>query len=76
MGKFEDERFSQGTQKISKAILKNNKAYSVIGGGETLASIKDKDKFLGQDNIFLSTGGGATLKFLAGEKLPALECLK
>lgn len=78
MGKFEDERFSDGTNKIINAIMKNRTAFSVIGGGETIASLKiksQKAKIKNNKNIFLSTGGGAMLKYLTGESLPGLLAL-
>ena len=70
MGKFEDRRFAKGTEKIAKTIFKNKKAKTVIGGGETIASLPLKP------NVFLSTGGGAMLEFLAGKKLPGIEALR
>jgi len=79
MGKFEDERFSDGTNEIINAIIKNKSAFSVIGGGETIASLKiksQKAKIKNNKNIFLSTGGGAMLKYLAGESLPGLLALR
>jgi 3-phosphoglycerate kinase len=76
MGKFEDEGFSHGTNEIINAIIKNKTAFSVIGGGETIASLKiSNSKFQIPDSIFLSTGGGAMLKYLAGESLPGLLAL-
>ena len=76
MGKFEDKRFINGTNKIITAIIKNKKAFSVVGGGETVASFKIlNSKFKIPNSIFLSTGGGAMLKYLAGESLPGLEAL-
>lgn len=72
VGLFEDERFAAGTNALIKAISKSG-AHKVIGGGDTISAV-DKlgllDKF-----DFVSTGGGAMLAFLAGEKLPGLEAL-
>jgi phosphoglycerate kinase len=77
MGKFEDTRFSKGTNEVLKAILGNNKAFSVIGGGETIASFKKlNSKFKILDSVFLSTGGGAILEYLADKPLPGLKALK
>ena len=77
MGKFEDIRFSKGTNEITKAILKNKKAFSVIGGGETITSFKDLSfKSKVSDSIFLSTGGGAMLEYLANKSLPGLATIK
>ena len=70
IGEKEDE--FQATRKIAEEIIKS-KAYSVVGGGDTvgfLNRIKLIDKF-----SFVSTGGGAMLAFLSGEKLPGLVAL-
>ncbi len=69
----ENEDEFQATRKIAKAIIKSE-AYSVVGGGDTvefLNRIGLLDKF-----SFASTGGGAMLAYLSGEKLPGLESLK
>ncbi len=69
----EKEDQFQATRKIAQAIIKSQ-AYSVVGGGDTtefLRKIGLIDKF-----SFASTGGGAMLSFLAGEKLPGVEALK
>ncbi|MDP3800466.1 MAG: phosphoglycerate kinase, partial [bacterium] len=78
MGLFEKKKFSIGTKAIWQAIIRNKKATVVVGGGETIASLKliTADFKLKNKNIFLSTGGGAMLEFLAGKKLPALVALK
>jgi phosphoglycerate kinase len=71
-GKIEEEKYSKGTEELAKAILESS-AFSLIGGGETIEftnKLKITEKF-----SFASTGGGAMLKFLAGEKLPGLEAL-
>ncbi len=70
MGFIEDEKFKKGSEAVAKAIL-GGKSFAVIGGGETTGMIFNFNK-----NIFLSTGGGAMLEYLAGEKLPGLEALK
>jgi len=76
MGKFEQEGFSDGTHKITNAIIKNKSAFSIIGGGETITCFKSFDpKFEVPDSMFLSTGGGAMLKYLTGESLPGLIAL-
>jgi len=75
MGKFEDEGFSDGTNKIINAIIKNKTAFSIIGGGETLLAfkaLKPEYKIQNTEYRFFSTGGGAMLKYLAGEQLPGL----
>lgn len=69
LGKSEDKSFSLGTQTIAKAIAAHTKAYSVVGGGETVAAaMKSKKKF-----SWISTGGGASLAYLSGEELPGLK---
>ncbi len=76
MGKFEDKRFSDGTNKIINAVIENKLAFSAIGGGETIACFRFfNSKFQIPNSIFLSTGGGAMLKYLAGESLPGLVAL-
>jgi len=72
-GKFEDEKYKEGTLAISKAIIES-KAFSVVGGGQTVEFLNKEgmiDKF-----SHVSTGGGAMLDYLSGEKLPGLEVLK
>ena len=73
LGKVEEEKFSVGSQKISEAII-NSGAFSVVGGGDTIAFLEKLvliDKF-----NYVSTGGGAMLEFLAGNKLPGLVALR
>ena len=72
MGYFEDEKFATGSVKLAQAIVDSG-AFSVAGGGDTI-SFLDKYGFLDKFN-FISTGGSAMLKFLAGDKLPGLEAL-
>ena len=72
VGVFEHPGFSQGTGRIAGAIA-DSKAFSIAGGGDTLAAI---EQFGVVDGIsYISTGGGAFLKFLEGKPLPALEIL-
>ena len=72
-GVFEFENFSKGTEVIAKAIAESD-AYSVGGGGDTLAAI---DKFGLADKIsYISTGGGAFLEFVEGKVLPAVAMLE
>ncbi|MDP3991813.1 MAG: phosphoglycerate kinase, partial [Candidatus Colwellbacteria bacterium] len=75
MGYFENKKFAVGSEKIAKAILKNKRAKTVIGGGETIAALPLKISKQEYGKIFISTGGGAMLEFLAGKKLPAIEAL-
>lgn len=73
LGKIEDEEFALGTKEIAKAIAQSQ-AFTVVGGGETVEFITK----LGLMEKFshVSSGGGAMLAFLSGEKLPGLEALK
>jgi phosphoglycerate kinase len=73
VGVFEFEQFGQGTRAIAEAIA-GSKAFSLAGGGETLAAIA---KYGVADRIsYVSTGGGAFLEFLEGKKLPAIDILE
>ena len=73
IGMIEDDRFSKGTVRLAKIISSSN-AFSVIGGGDTIAGAK-KAKVL--DKVgYVSTAGGAFLEFLEGKQLPAIACLK
>ncbi|MFH1575733.1 MAG: phosphoglycerate kinase [Candidatus Nealsonbacteria bacterium] len=72
LGKIENEEFILGTKEIAKAIAKSN-AFSVVGGGETVEFI-NKLGLVGKFS-HVSSGGGAMLSFLSGEKLPGLEAL-
>ena len=71
-GKFEDKEYEKGSLAIADAIISSG-AFSVVGGGETVEFIRKKgmiDKFSHD-----STGGGAMLNYLAGDKLPGIEAL-
>ena len=73
VGMSEIDQFSHGTEAIARAIAAS-KAFSLAGGGETLAAIA---KFGLEKNIsYISTGGGAFLEFLEGKKLPAVAALE
>ena len=73
VGVFEFDQFGAGTEALAKAIAKSS-AFSVAGGGDTVAAI---DKYQVSDNVsYISTGGGAFLEFLEGKKLPAVEILE
>ncbi|MBU2101654.1 phosphoglycerate kinase [Patescibacteria group bacterium] len=73
MGRSENLKFRNGTVQIKKAVFVNKKADVIIGGGDTLASMEIKSP---PKNVFISTGGGAMLTFLAGKKLPVVEVMK
>ena len=73
LGVFEFEKFSNGTKALAQEIIKSD-AYSIAGGGDTIAAIT---KFNAKKDIsYISTGGGAFLEFLEGKKLPAIEILE
>lgn len=73
VGVFEFDQFGNGTEAIANAIAKSN-AFSIAGGGDTLAAI---DKYGVADEIsYISTGGGAFLEFIEGKKLPAVAMLE
>jgi phosphoglycerate kinase len=73
VGVFEIEQFSHGTQVLAAAIAESP-AFSIAGGGDTLAAI---DQFGINDGVsYTSTGGGAFLEFLEGKELPAVAVLK
>ena len=72
LGKVEEEKFSIGSKKISEAIISSG-AFSIVGGGDTIAFL-EKTSLIDKFN-YVSTGGGAMLQFLAGNKLPGLLAL-
>ncbi len=73
LGVYENPRYRLGTQKIAEAVV-NSGSFSVIGGGDTITAL---DQFgLLEKMSFVSTGGGATLEFLAGQALPGLLALE
>ena len=73
LGVFEIDQFGNGTQKLGEAIA-NSKAFSIAGGGDTLAAL---EKYGLSDRMsYISTGGGAFLEFLEGKKLPAVAVLE
>lgn len=72
-GVFEFDAFAKGTEVVAKAIAES-KAFSIAGGGDTLAAI---DKFgLADDISYISTGGGAFLEYVEGKVLPAVAILE
>lgn len=74
LGFIEKSPYDKGSLAVARAIAGNKKAFSLAGGGETVMFLK-KHK-LDAKFSFISTGGGAMLDFLAGEKLPGIEALK
>ncbi|HWI77957.1 MAG TPA: phosphoglycerate kinase, partial [Ramlibacter sp.] len=73
VGVFEFEAFSHGTETIARAIAKSS-AFSIAGGGDTLAAIAKYG--IEPDIGYISTGGGAFLEVLEGKTLPAFEILQ
>jgi len=73
VGVFEFDQFGEGTRAIAQAIARS-KAFSLAGGGDTLAAI---EKYGVEDGIsYISTGGGAFLEFVEGKTLPAVAALQ
>jgi len=73
VGVFEFDQFADGTRAIAEAIAESS-AFSIAGGGDTLAAIAKYN--LGDKVSYISTGGGAFLEFLEGKKLPAVAMLE
>jgi phosphoglycerate kinase len=73
VGVFEFDQFGEGTRTLAQAIARSS-AFSIAGGGDTLAAI---EKYGVEEDIsYISTGGGAFLEFLEGKKLPAVAVLE
>ncbi len=73
VGVFEFDQFGEGTKTVAMAIA-NTKAFTLAGGGDTIAAIQKYDIY---DKVsYISTAGGAFLEFLEGKKLPAVEILE
>ena len=73
VGVFEFDQFGAGTEKIARAIAET-KAFTLAGGGDTIAAIQKYDIY---DQVsYISTAGGAFLEFLEGKKLPAVDILE
>jgi phosphoglycerate kinase len=74
MGVFEMTPFETGTREVALAVSRNNRAVSVVGGGDSVAALKKFD--LEERVTFVSTGGGASMKLLEGSPLPGVEALQ
>ncbi len=73
VGVFEYDAFGKGTETLARAIAAS-KAFSIAGGGDTLAAVEKYG--IAKDVSYISTGGGAFLEFLEGKELPAVTALK
>ncbi|PIR70747.1 MAG: phosphoglycerate kinase [Candidatus Nealsonbacteria bacterium CG07_land_8_20_14_0_80_40_10] len=74
LGKSEEEKYAQSTQNIAQAVVSNVQAVKIVSGGDTVGFLNKAG--LAEKMTFVSSGGGATLEFLSGKKLPGLEVLK
>src|SRR6202008_2202010 len=72
MGVFENPKFAEGTFAIARAVTEAN-AFSIVGGGDSAAAVAQSG--MESKITHISTGGGASLEFLSGQKLPGVEVL-
>ncbi|WP_165170296.1 phosphoglycerate kinase [Adlercreutzia sp. ZJ242] len=74
MGVFEMKAFEAGTKAVAEAVAANEAADTIIGGGDSVAAVNKFD--LAEKMTFISTGGGASMELVQGEKLPGVEALR
>ncbi len=74
MGVFEMPSFEAGTRRVAEAVAANAEADTIIGGGDSVAAVNKFD--LADSMTFISTGGGASMELVQGEKLPGVEALR
>jgi phosphoglycerate kinase len=73
MGVFEVSPFSRGTFQVARAVAENAGATSIVGGGDSVSAVRSAG--VAEKITHISTGGGASLEFLEGKKLPGVEAL-
>ena len=75
MGLFENEAFAAGTNGVAQALAQGS-GFSVVGGGDSVAAIDAAGETVRSKIGFISTGGGASLELIEGQKLPGVEALR